>query len=178
MYTCVRLDLNKEVNPDIIADACNIPLSDGCVKAIYASHLLEHIDPRLEDPLKEWKRVLDPHTGEVFICVPNLTFIAERILSGGEEEPVYKVRNLNVTPLDMLYGLPADGMRHTWSFTKETLGARLRAAGFKHGVAYELRCVGEYDRCEVQAYAVLNEPGLMYDHFKQLFQEDMTYVIW
>jgi SAM-dependent methyltransferase len=46
---------------DVKADAGNLPFPDDSVEEIWASHILEHIQPpRVQPVLREWLRVLAP----------------------------------------------------------------------------------------------------------------------
>jgi predicted SAM-dependent methyltransferase len=179
-FSVTRLDINPDVNPDIVADACKLPIEDESYDAIYSSHILEHIDHRLFEPLREWLRVLKIG-GEILVAVPNLTYVAELILSGLEEQEIYKVHSLSITPMDMLYGLPSETMQHHWSFTKETLAARLSSYGYEKGKVYELRCLGPYDRCEVHAYAVKGLAAtypIIDERISPLWLNDATRLSW
>lgn len=58
----VNIDAWDAVAPDVLADVTTgLPLPDGCAKAVYAGHLLEHIAPDLVPvALLEMRRVLAP----------------------------------------------------------------------------------------------------------------------
>lgn len=61
--------LTKGANPDLQADATDLPLEAGSQDFIIASHLLEHLVDTM-GALREWKRVLKPG-GELFVMVPD-----------------------------------------------------------------------------------------------------------
>ena len=59
----------KDADPDVTADATDLPIVSGTLDYVVANHLLEH----LVDPLKalrEWKRVLKPG-GRLVMTLPN-----------------------------------------------------------------------------------------------------------
>lgn len=57
---------------DVKADAGNLPFPDNSVTDIWASHILEHIEPpRVQAVLREWLRVLVPG-GTATIATPDL----------------------------------------------------------------------------------------------------------
>lgn len=69
---------------DAIAPAWSLPLADGWATELVAIHCLEHIAPsRLEETLREWRRVLEPG-GAVQVHVPNGPELMSAYLSGGE----------------------------------------------------------------------------------------------
>lgn len=78
--TPVRLDFDEKNNPDIVADWNSIPEPDCKYDIVFASHALEHNEHRrVGKVLKEWLRVLK-EGGEIRLVVPNLQFLAERLL--------------------------------------------------------------------------------------------------
>lgn len=65
------VDLYEGDGVDISADVSKLPLEDGTVDQIYASHVLEHFPhPRTNSVLAEWNRVLRKG-GKAFISVPD-----------------------------------------------------------------------------------------------------------
>ena len=66
----INLDVDPGVNPDVVADAMNLPYEDNSVDELYAGHLLEHFTLQ-EDPLQEWHRVLKPG-GRITVTVPDI----------------------------------------------------------------------------------------------------------
>jgi SAM-dependent methyltransferase len=156
-FDFIYLDINPDRNPDIIADAGILPVKDETYEAVFASHVLEHLNPRKYDNvLKEWYRVLKPG-GEMLVKVPNLTLVAERIMQGMVEGVVYLSPSGPITPIDMIVGLGGPhvsaAMAHQWGFTRETLHWRATAAGkWSNGLVWEHRECTSYDRCELRMY--------------------------
>ena len=107
-------------------------IQDKSIDLVYASHLIEHYPPPFATAdafdlppvtvlLDEIKRVMAVG-GELWIAVPDLAEICNRILSEqrGREEWI-----------KLLYGHHASGGDvHHWGYTKQTLGATFIAAGF------------------------------------------------
>ncbi len=134
----VRLDLNPEVLPDIVASITDMGVvGAGTFDALYSSHNLEHLYPH-EVPLAlaEFRRVLKPH-GFALITLPDLRQVARSIAEGREEDAVLMTNRGPITPLDILYGfrpfLEAGNlfMAHRFAFTDKTLRAALENAGFQ-----------------------------------------------
>lgn len=102
--------------------AVDIPLADDCVDEAYSSHSLEHFSKYdVPQVLKEVFRVLK--SGAIFtIEVPDLVFCVEEWL---------KAQN-NGFELDRIFGLQTGpGQEHKTGFTRDTLAAYLKDAGFE-----------------------------------------------
>jgi predicted SAM-dependent methyltransferase len=77
----IRVDINPQVNPDVIADVRFLPFEDCFADQVNASHILEHFSFRETiSVLREWIRVLKIG-GRLIIVVPNLKWAAKRILN-------------------------------------------------------------------------------------------------
>jgi SAM-dependent methyltransferase len=136
----VRLDADPEMQPDIVGNMCD--LGDlGEFDAIYCCHALEHLFP--EDvgiALKEFRRVLKPG-GTAWIQVPNLEGITV------SDEVLYKVGDLEITALDMIYGhrnffKVTPWMAHRTGFTPKLLEQAFAYAGFERVI---MRDTGTYN---------------------------------
>ena len=162
-YEPVTLDMDESVHPDIIGCVESLPLSKETMGAYHASHILEHV--RGKDLVKvfdEMYRVLKPG-GELLLSVPNLEFVCEQVLTRGLFCSVYNIPEVEgrqktrpVTPFDMLYGasfVSNEMYAHRSGFTRDTLAGWLRVGEWERYIVYEFRCIGEYDRCELRAYA-------------------------
>lgn len=57
--------------------AMQLPLADGCVDALTAQHVIEHL-PDADAALREWRRVLRPG-GVVVLVTPNAAFCDPRV---------------------------------------------------------------------------------------------------
>lgn len=133
----VRLDLNPDVEPDIVANIVDMsPVPDESVHAVMSSHNVEHVFAhQVPLVLSEFRRVLVPG-GEALIGVPNLEYAAQQIIARGLEGVIFNSDEGPITPLDMLYGYGKavesgnEFMAHRTGFTRQTLERRLHAAGF------------------------------------------------
>jgi SAM-dependent methyltransferase len=133
----VRLDINPDVGPDIVATIADMrPVLDESYDAIYSAHNLEHLYPH-EVPLalREFRRVLQPD-GFALIVLPDLQAVAQLVADGQLTEPAYLSPMGPVAPLDILFGFRpslAQGnafMAHHTGFTGRSLSAALLEAGF------------------------------------------------
>ncbi len=133
----VRLDLDPDVEPDIVASITDMsPVSDASVDAVYSHHNIEHVFAHeVSLVMAEFFRVLRPG-GEVLLGTPDLQLVARTIASGRLEDPLYRSGAGRIMALDIVYGLRsdvADGreyMAHRTGFTRGTLARKLGAAGF------------------------------------------------
>ena len=134
----IRLDIDKNVNPDIVGTLTDMKLVEtGSVDAVYSSHNIEHIFPH-EVPiaLREFYRVLKKD-GIVVITCPDLQGAGEAIAQDKLFEMLYDSPMGPVTAFDILYGhreTTADGnvfMIHKGGFTYSTLDRAFKKAGFQ-----------------------------------------------
>ena len=134
----IRLDIDKNVNPDIVGTLTDMKLVEsGSVDAIYSSHNIEHIFPH-EVPiaLREFYRVLK-EDGMVVITCPDLQSVCEAVLQDKLLEPLYESDIGPISPIDILYGhrgFIAQGneyMAHKGGFTYSVLDRAFYEAGFK-----------------------------------------------
>ena len=146
----IRLDIDKNVNPDIVGTLTDMKsVETGSVDAVYSSHNIEHIFPH-EVPiaLKEFYRVLKDD-GIVVIRCPDLQSVGEAIAQDKLMEPLYESPMGPVTAFDILYGhrkTTIDGnvfMAHKGGFTYATLDIEFKEAGFK--INYGGRRLGAFD---------------------------------
>ena len=134
------MDIEAAVEPDLVGSITAIDLPDGTVNVVYASHILEHVERwDVQKALCEVLRVLAPG-GQALIVVPDLVRVAREITEHPSRiEAVNRENPYVAAPLDILFGWQAaikagqEFMRHRTAFTKETLAARLHAAGFAQG---------------------------------------------
>ena len=135
-----RMDIEAAVEPDMVGSITAIDLPDSEVNAVYASHILEHVEQwDVHQALCEVLRVLAPG-GKALIVVPDLVRVAREITEHPSRIEAVNLESPFVnTPLDILFGWqPAiyagqEFMRHRTAFTQKTLAAHLHAAGFAQG---------------------------------------------
>ena len=134
----IRLDIDKNVNPDIVGTLTDMKLVEtGSVDAVYSSHNIEHIFPH-EVPiaLSEFYRVLK-EDGIVVITCPDLQSAGKALTQDKLFETLYESPMGPVTAFDVLFGhrkTTADGnvfMIHKGGFTYSTLDMAFYKAGFK-----------------------------------------------
>ncbi|UZQ55085.1 methyltransferase domain-containing protein [Trichothermofontia sichuanensis B231] len=124
------LDIEERPEVDFVGDAaCLSQFQDNSVKAIYASHVLEHfhyaLNNELTNALKEWHRVLAPE-GKLYISVPDLKVLCWLYL------------NPRLTPAERHYimrimfgGQTNEFDVHKVGFDVDTLAIYLQQAGFR-----------------------------------------------
>jgi predicted SAM-dependent methyltransferase len=72
----VNIDKLENANPDLLADALNLPYGDGTVDEIYCGHLIEHLTyEEGQQGLRYWHSLLK-HGGILGVTVPNFDFLA------------------------------------------------------------------------------------------------------
>ena len=133
----IRLDIDPEVQPDIVASMVSMPtVPSNSVDAVYSSHNLEHLFAHeVPQALAEFFRVLKPG-GFALITLPDLQAIARLIADDKLDDPAYVSAAGPITPLDMVYGyrryiaMGNTFMAHKTGFSAKTLGHALIAAGF------------------------------------------------
>jgi len=134
----IRLDIDKDVNPDIVGTLTDMnSVKTGSVDAIYSSHNIEHIFPHeIPIALKEFYRVLNDD-GIVVITCPDIQSVGEAISQDKVMEPLYDSPMGAVTPFDILYGHRETTMNsnifmaHKSGFTYSLLDRVFSEAGFE-----------------------------------------------
>lgn len=133
----LRLDINRDVNPDIVGTMTDMSaVADESVDAVFSSHNIEHLYPH-EVPLalREFKRVLKP-TGFLVITCPDLQSVCALVADDKLTEAAYVSPAGPIAPIDILYGYRADMARgnlymaHRCGFTRRVLIGTLQGAGF------------------------------------------------
>ena len=184
----IRLDIDKNVNPDIVGTLTDMKSVDtGSVDAVYSSHNIEHIFPH-EVPiaLREFYRVLK-EDGIVVITCPDIQSAGEALTQDklfqtlfqgkGRNNSVPEEYDVPVTAFDILFGhreTTADGnvfMVHKGGFTYSLLDRAFYEAGFKARVGgrrpegYDLYLVAfkqKKSEEEVKKIALPFLPGLQF----------------
>lgn len=134
----IRLDIDNDVHPDIVASITDMhDVDSASMDAVFSSHNIEHLYPH-EVPLAlhEFHRVLH-EDGFLSIACPDLQTVCQYIANDRLLEPVYRTKaGLPISPIDILYGWReslAKGnvfMAHKSGFTRKTLVDSLKQAGF------------------------------------------------
>lgn len=131
----IRVDLDPAVEPDVVADAHDLPFEDESADTLVCLACLEHLTESLAGAtLLEFHRVLRPK-GRLILQVPNLELAAKAIVEGRCLEILYESDAGPVRALDLIYGHQqmATGnplMSHRTGFTAGTLAIWLWESGF------------------------------------------------
>ena len=101
----IRLDIDKDVKPDIVGSLTDLSLVEtASVDAIYSAFNIDHIYPH-EVPiaLKEFYRVLNDD-GIVVITCPDLQGVCEAIAQDKLLNVLYESSSGPISPIDVLFG--------------------------------------------------------------------------
>ena len=133
-----RVDINKDVNPDILGgmqDLSNV--QNNYYDAVYSSHSIEHVyQYEVNGVLKEFYKVLNDDGVAVITC-PELKSVCKLILEDKILDTAYVSEAGPITPIDILYGhrdsikKGNEFMAHKNGFTLKTLTKECHLAGFK-----------------------------------------------
>lgn len=122
------LDANPGPCVDHVGNANDLSrFADDTFAAIYASHVVEHLDytGELRRTLEEWRRVLEPG-GELFVSVPDLDVLAGLIL---DRERLTADERFMV--MRMLFGGHVDRYDyHLVGLNEDFLGSYLHMSGY------------------------------------------------
>lgn len=116
----VSFDIREESKPDVVCDVRRIPVPDQTFDIVFSSHVLEHFGwSGIEKVLKEWCRLLKVG-GELRLVVPNLRYVAQRLLDD----------SVNPTDFWVLYGEQDYAKNfHAMGFTPKILKALVESLG-------------------------------------------------
>lgn len=126
----VRLDIDPDTKPDIVADMRDLPVGPESFDCIFTSHTLEHLSPHDVVPcLQGFYRALKPR-GAAIVLVPDLEDVRPT------DEVLFVSAAGPISGIDMYYGFrPAlkdhPYMAHKTGFVQKSLDKALRDAGFQ-----------------------------------------------
>lgn len=111
-----------------------LPLENGSAKAVYSSHMLEHLPPEeAASFLREAKRVLSAG-GIIRLAVPDLSVLARNYAGTGDADAFVAATRLAETRGKKLPGplrvLTEDRGRHRWMYDGPSLCRLLARTGF------------------------------------------------
>lgn len=135
----VRVDLDEDAEPDVVADLRSLPFEDDYADAAISLGVLEHFEePALPSVFGEIARVLKPG-GVVKLVVPDMQAICAVIAEGRLTDVLFESSAGPVRALDIVYGYspmlaehPLWG--HRTGFTAATLADWLGSVGFEGGI--------------------------------------------
>ena len=145
----IRLDINKDVQPDIVGSmTCLTAVNNESVDAVFSSHNIEHLYAH-EVPiaLKEFRRVLKPN-GFALITCPDLQTVCQEVANNKLLDALYISPGGPITPMDIIYGHRSsihqgeEYMAHRCGFTATTLINLLNQTGF---TALVMRRIKHFD---------------------------------
>lgn len=135
-FSQVRLDINPEMKPDVVADMRAIPFPAGSFDGLYCAHALEHLPEKDADAcVVEWRRVVRDG-GFAMTILPDLQAACAHIAKGLEKEPFYQAHSGDpIYAQDVIFGHRASCetnpfMYHRTGFTPTRLYDCFVAAGF------------------------------------------------
>ena len=170
----IRFDIDESVQPDVVGTMTDMSaVADGSVDAVFSSHNIEHLYPHdVPVALGEFLRVLKDD-GFVVITCPDLKSVCALVADDKLTEAAYVSPAGPIAPLDILYGhRPAMArgnlyMAHRCGFTKKTLDADLRIAGFA--------TVGVMDRPEhFDLWAIASKKAMTQEEFVAFFNAQLV----
>lgn len=140
-----RVDIDPSCSPDVVASMTDLG-EIGPFDLVYCSHALEHLTKHeAVKALSEFYRVLAPG-GRAIVTVPDLEGVMPT------DEVLFVASAGPITGIDMIYGASwlideRPYMKHQTGFTKATMEAALKLAGFEGGAvtragSYNLIAVG------------------------------------
>jgi len=101
----IRLDIDKDVNPDIVGTLTDLSLVEtASIDAVYSAFNIDHIYPH-EVPitLREFYRVLRDD-GIVVITCPDMQGVCEAIAQDKLLDVLYESSSGPISPIDVLFG--------------------------------------------------------------------------
>ena len=118
------------------ADARHLPLPDQSMRALYTSHMLEHLNrDGAARFLREAKRVLRPG-GILRVAVPDLGILVEAYRADRDADAFVARTHMAVPPVDGLVDrlrfLFVGFREHAWMYDSVSLIKLITAAGFEH----------------------------------------------
>tara|TARA_B100000579_G_scaffold255831_1_gene210573 strand:- start:801 stop:1400 length:600 start_codon:yes stop_codon:yes gene_type:complete len=134
----VRLDINKDVKPDIIGSMTDLSnVKKNSYDAVFSSHSIEHLFAHeVEIALKEFHSVLN-EDGFVVITCPDLKSVSKLVIEDKLYEKAYESPAGPISPIDMIYGHRGfiekgdHYMSHKSGFTLKNLLGVLKHCGFQ-----------------------------------------------
>jgi GT2 family glycosyltransferase/predicted SAM-dependent methyltransferase len=121
----INIDQDKNLKPDVVADARNLPFESESIDEIYCGHLLEHFDfEEGQKALKHWRELLK-RGGRIQITVPNFDILAKIYLANPTAENMRTMNELYI----YAYVLKS---HHRYCYGESLLKSAMESAGFNN----------------------------------------------
>ena len=161
-----RVDINKNVNPDILGSMKDLSnVQNNYYDSVFSSHSIEHVYAHeVNGVLKEFHRVLNMN-GLLVITCPELKSICKLVLEDKLLDIAYESAAGPISPIDMIWGhrVPIkkgnEFMAHKCGFTLKTLmGACTNAnfktvAGIERPKLFDLWVVAQKNKIEKETFS-------------------------
>ncbi len=125
----IARDPEADRDPEILCDAKQIPLPDGCADVLMAIHLWEHIYRwDCDEVMTEWKRLLRPG-GILILELPDMMKFCKNIIDGAKRGG----KHPDQLGMWAAWGDPRTRnpyMNHKWGWSPDSLSAYLKLQGF------------------------------------------------
>jgi len=120
----VNIDQLESVNPDLLADAMDLPYEANSVDEIYCGHLVEHLSwDEGQGALRHWLDILKPG-GKIRVVVPDFDILAKRYLDNPRSEKLKVLNNY------FIYSYVQESP-HRYFYSAGLLKEAMEMAGFK-----------------------------------------------
>lgn len=144
-------------DPDIFADAGDIPLEDDCADEIIALHVIEHFYRwDVDRILREWTRLLKPG-GRLILELPNIYEVCRNYVRMAKDGR-YGTKDMAQWAEWPLYGDPTHEdpfMCHRWGYDPHTIHALLEPHGFTSITIMDPQTHGKRAHRDMRVEAVL-----------------------
>ena len=161
-----RVDINKNVNPDILGSMKDLSnVQNNYYDSVFSSHSIEHVYAHeVDGVLKEFHRVLNMN-GLLVITCPELKSICKLVLEDKLLDIAYESAAGPISPIDMIWGhrVPIkkgnEFMAHKCGFTLKTLmdvctNANFKSvAGIERPKLFDLWVVAQKNKIEKEAFS-------------------------
>lgn len=118
-----NIDQAESVNPDVVANALDLPYESGSADEIYCGHLLEHLFPEdAKKALAHWFDLLKPG-GTISISVPDFDYLVAQHLAKPTFESMIELNDLYI------YSYVQES-HHRCCYNEALLRSVMESAGF------------------------------------------------
>ena len=162
-----RVDINKNVNPDILGSMKDLSnVQNNYYDSVFSSHSIEHVYAHeVDGVLKEFHRVLNMN-GLLVITCPELKSICKLVLEDKLLDIAYESAAGPISPIDMIWGhrVPIkkgnEFMAHKCGFTLKTLmnacaNANFKSvAGIERPKRFDLWVVAQKNKIEKETFSI------------------------